>query len=622
MTTEDDDERRKKRKGNHIIVWTLMGLLVVGLSGFSITNFGGGVTSIGRVGDRDISTDDYARALQQELSALTAQFGRNFTLTQAQSLGIDRQVLQRLVAQTALDNEAARVKLSVGDMTVAQQITETPAFQGTAGQFDRETYRFTLDRNNLTESAYEATLRADLARQLLTGAIAGGFTAPAALTDTLYNWVGERRGFSLLRLTAADLTAPLAAPADDALRAFYDANIAQFTAPEAKRIRYAALLPEAIAADQPVEDSVLQQLYNDRIDEFVQPEKRLVERLVYPSAEDAAAAKARLDAGEAFETLVADRGLALEDIDMGDVTAADLGAAGDAVFALDGPGVVGPFDSDLGPALFRMNAILTAQEVTFEDAKPDLALEIQADAARRAIADKVDAIDDLLAGGASLDDLAREQGMAVDTLDYVAAADAPEGIAAYPAFRTAADALAEGDFPEAVLLDDGGVVVMQFVETVPATPIPFDTARDDVTAAFAADAEAKALAARAIEVKAAVEAGQSLGGFGIVQRTANIAREGFVEGAPADLMAAVFSMSAGELRVIEGPGFVGVLRLDDITAAAQEGEEVDALKGAIAGQVEQALAQDALQLFSNALTNEAGIYLDQSAINAVHAQFN
>ncbi|MFN4128939.1 MAG: SurA N-terminal domain-containing protein [Paracoccaceae bacterium] len=622
MAKDSDDTPRKKGKGSQIVVWILMAMLVVGLGGFGITNFGGGLTSIGRVGDREIDTNTYARALQQELAALSAQFGQNISLSQAQSLGVDRQVLQSLVAQTALDNEAARLKLSVGDAVVAQTITESPAFQGTAGRFDRETYRFTLNRNNLTENAYEATLRADMARQLLTGAIAGGFVAPAPLTDTLYNWVGERRGFSLLRLSVEDLAVPVPEPTEEALTAFYEANLARFTAPEAKRIRYAALLPESIAADQPVDEATLRRMYDSRIADFVQPERRLVERLIYPSDDAALDAMARLEAGAAFETLVAERGLDLEDIDLGDVTQDALGDAGEAVFALDGPGVVGPFDSSLGPALFRMNAILAAQEISFDAARPDLAVEIQADAARRAIADRVETIDDMLAGGSTLEEVAQEEGMVLDTVDYVASQTAQEGIAAYPSFRAAADKLVEGDFPEAVLLADGGVVALQFVALVQAAPIPFDAARDAIGAAYAEDATAKALAERAIEVKAAVEGGASLGAFGIVQRTANIAREGFVEGAPPALLTAVFGMSPGDLRVIEAPGFIGLVRLDEVLPAATEGEGVAALKGAIAAQVEQALAQDALQLFSNALTEEAGIFLDQSAINAVHAQFN
>lgn len=620
--TSEDDTPRKKGKGSQIVVWALMAMLVLGLGGFGITNFGGNLTSIGKVGDREISLNAYARAVQQELRSLSAQFGQNISFSQAQAFGVDRQVLQQIVAQTAIDNEADRVGLSVGDVTVAAEIQKTNAFHGTAGGFDRETYRFALDRANLTETEFEASLRADIARQVLTGAVAGGFTTPAIVTETLYSYIAERRGFSMLRLTESDLTTPVATPTEDELTAYYDANIAQFTAPEAKRITYAALLPDAIAADQPVDEATLRAMYDERIDSFVQPEKRLVERLIYPSQAEAEAAKAALDAGTAFETLVSDRGLALSDIDLGDVSREELGAAGDAVFALTEPGVVGPFDSDLGPALFRMNAILAAQETTFDEAKADLAVEIQTDAARRAIADKVEAIDDQLAGGATLEDLVRDQGMVLETVDFVANAPSPEGIAAYPKFREAATALAESDFPEAVLLDDGGVVALRLEEIVPPTPIPFETARDDVAAAWGADALTKALSDRAVEVKSAIEGGQDLGAFGIIDRTANIARDGFVENAPPALMQAVFAMAATEIRVIEGPGFTALVRLDEITPAAQDGDGPAALKASIATQVEQGMAQDAMALFSNALTNEAGITLDQSAINAVHAQFN
>lgn len=622
MAKDNEDTPRKKGAGSQIVVYSLMAMLVVGLGGFGITNFGGGLSAIGSVGDREIPMNRYVRALQAELNAFSAQSGQQVPMAQALALGLDRQVLQSLVAQTALDNEADRIGLSVGNETVAAEVTKAPAFHGTAGTFDRETYRFALDRANMSEAEFEGDLRADLGRQLLTGAIAGGFVAPASVTDTFYAWIAERRGFSLLRLTAADLTTPLADPSDDDLTAFYQANIAQFTAAEAKRFTYAALLPEAIAADQPVDEAALKELYQDRIADFVQPEKRLVERLVFPSAEEAEAAKARLDAGTSFETLVADRGLGLDDIDLGDVSREDLGAAADGVFGLTEPGIVGPLDSDFGPALFRMNAILSAQEVTFEDARADLAMEIQGDAARRAIADQIEAIDDLLAGGATLEDLAKEQGMTIGTIDFVANSPSPEGIAAYPKFREAAIAAQEGDFPEAVLLDDGGVVTLRLEEIVPPTPIPFADAREDVVAAWRSDATAKALAAQAIDIKAAVEGGASLGSFGIVDRTARIARDGFIENTPPELLTAVFAMQPGELRVIEGPGFTGIVQLDDINAADPEGDDAAALKGAIAAQVEQALSQDALTLFTNALTNEAGISLDQTAINAVHAQFN
>jgi peptidyl-prolyl cis-trans isomerase D len=621
MSKAPETETPKKRRGASVMAWVLMAMLIGGLGGFGVTNFGGGITAVGKVGAREITTNDYARALQQELNAFGAQFGQQINLQQGMALGLDRKVLQSVITRAALDNEAARIGLSAGDAVVASEITSMAQFQGTTGSFDRETYRFTLQQNNLTEADFENGLRGDIARSLLQGAIVGGFETPAALTDTLFAWAGERRGFSMLRLTEADLPTPLPASTEAELTAYHDANIDTFTRPEAKRLTYAALLPSDLAKDMPVDEAALKDLYQARIAEFVIPEKRLVERLVYGTEEEAKAAKARLDAGETFEALVVERKLTLEDIDMGDVSKADLGAAGEAVFALEGPAVVGPFQSDLGPALFRMNAVLSAQETTFEEARDTLASEMQTDAARRAIADKVEAVDDLLAGGASIEDAAKEQGLTIATTDYAEGADDNDEIAGYPAFREAAAKIGEGDFPEAILLDDGGLVVLRLDEIVPPTPQPLDAVRDKVTAAWKADALAKALADYATAAKAAVEGGAALGAYGIVEVTSKIDRQGFVEGAPDTLLPAVFEMAKGDLRVIEAPGFTALVQLDSIAPAETEGEDATALRDSIKVQAAQAIAQDAFTLYTQALTTEAGITLDQAAINAVHAQF-
>ena len=71
-----------------------MAALVVGLAGFGI-GAGGGLSSqnVARVGDRPVTADDYARAMQQELRALNAQIGRSLTMAEARQYGVDRMVL-------------------------------------------------------------------------------------------------------------------------------------------------------------------------------------------------------------------------------------------------------------------------------------------------------------------------------------------------------------------------------------------------------------------------------------------------------------------------------------------------------------------------------------------------
>ena len=613
-----EEAKRPKGKAQEVAVWILVGLLVLGLGGFGVTNFSGGVTRIGSVGDTDITADDYARALQTQVREISEQFGQPLSMQEALAFGIDKQVIQNIVTRAALDNEAQRIGLSVGDEVVAAELMSMDSFKGVKGDFDREAYRFTLDRSRMSEAEFEAGLRRDISRQLLQGAVSGGFAAPRPLTETLYAWVAERRGFSLLRLSEADLQTPVAEPTPEQLKAHYDARIDRFTRPEAKRITYAALLPEAIAKDQPVDDAILQKMYQDRISEFVVPERRILERLVYPDQAAADAAKARLEGGTPFEALVAERNLTLDAIAMGDVAKDELGDAGETVFAAGEGAVVGPLASDLGPALYRVVAVLAAEETTFDAARETLAIEIQTDAARRVIADKIEAIDDLLAGGATLEDLEKDLGLTVAQVDYVSGRQGEAVIEGYPAFRAAADAVQVDDYSEAIALEDGGVVALRMDEIVPAAPIPFEEAAEAVAEDWRKEAVAAALSARAVEITSAIEGGAAIGSFGIVDVTPETARDGFVEGAPDSLMPAVFKMAEGDVQVIEGPDFVGVVRLDRIAPAATEGDEAVAIRAALSAQIEQAIASDAFAAFTNALTAEAGISLDQSAINAVH----
>ncbi len=621
----DDQPKKKKNKGTSALTWLMTGMLILGLGGFGVSNFGNTVNTIGSVGKIDLAVRDYAQAVRDEAAKLSQQMGVQIAVQQAIGFGIDRTALSGLVTRASLDNAALSAGLSVGNETVAHEVMKERAFIGSSGGFDRSVYREALSRAGWREADYEESLRRDVSRSLLSGAVSGGFAAPGAATDAIYQWVAERRGFSLIRLSEANLTAPLAEPDEAALRAWYDANIAAFTRAESKRIRYAVLLPETIAADMPVDEPAIRAMYDARIAEYVIPPRRLVERLVYPDAEAREAAQARLTSGEAsFEDLVSARGLSMDAVDMGDVSESELGEAGAAVFA-GAEGAVVAAETSLGPALFRINGLLPGEETSYEAAHDDLAQEVKLEAARHEINVKIDEIDDLLAGGATLDDLASQTGMVIGQIDYVPGAAGPgaqtdDKLEGYQAFRSAADAIQEGDFPEAVVLDDGGVVSMEFVETVPPAPIPFDEARPEVLTALQQHNLREALTARGLEMKSAAESGTDFATLGTVQTVAETSRDGAtLDNVPAAVLDAAFSMTEGDIRFVEDGAFIGLLRLDQVTAAPTTGDEAEALKAAISSQLEQAVSQDAFTAFTAAMADQAGIRIDQTAINLVNS---
>ena len=608
-----------KNKASQTAVWILLGLLILGLGGFGVTNFGGSARQIGEVNGQPISTQDYFRALRTDLDGMSRQLGRNLSFAEASVFGFDANTRARLVAQALIDAETDRLGVSVGDARLAEEIRGLQGFQSATGGFDRTMYRLSLEQNSWTEAQFEARLRADIARGVVQTALATGFTGSEAAAQTLFAYLAETRSFSVLQLTEADLGAPLGTPDAAVLQAHHAANPDVFTRPEARRITYAALLPQDVLDQVPVNEAELQALYQSRIDEFVQPERRLVERLVFGTDAQAAEARARLDAGTAdFEALVAERGLTLDDVDMGDVSRQDLGAAADGVFALEDLGVAGPLPTPLGPALFRMNAVLAAQETTFDEAREALVAEFAQDGARRLIADRVEEIDDLLAGGATLEDLAKDAGMVLGTVDLVAGA--ADGIAAYPEFRDRANKATDGDFPEAFLLADGGVVALRLDAVLPPEVQAFDLVAEQVEAHWHAQELSAALVNLAQSRQAAVDAGAAMGTQGVVSVYAAMPREGRVDGAPADLMAQVFAMTEGQTRIISEGGFVALVRLDAVQLADLTSEDATAFVPAMSQRFGQQQGADAFELFARALEADAEIYLDQAAIDAVHAQ--
>lgn len=606
--------------GKSTVVWVLLAMLILGLGGFGVTSFSGGNAAIGAVGDTEISVNDYARALRSEMNAASAQLGQPVGMAEARAMGLDRQVQGQIFGEAAISEQARRLGLSVGDAEITRQIQSARAFQGLNGQFDRETYRQALRNEGYTEATFETQLRADVARSILQTAVVGGVTAPATLTDAYAAFLTESRDLELAEVTEADLSATIPEPTEDALKAWHQEHAAEFTAPETREITYVWLTPLMLRDQVQVDDAALQAAYDARRDEFVQPERRMVEELVYPSAEEAAAAKAKYDAGEAsFADLAAARGLSLEDIDMGEVTRDRLGPAADAVFALEEPGVVGPIESALGPALYAMNAILPGQEVTLEEARDELVGEAEMARARKMIGDQTADLEDRLAGGATLEQMAEETEMELGTLSFGPGTDA--GIAGYEAFRAAAAAVTEEDFPELGNLDDGGVFALRLDGITPAALKPFDEVRDQVAASWRAAQLTTLKSERAAEIVAAVEGGATLASAGVlVESHGAVPRTGFLPGVPQGLLPKAFETEPGKAAVVTEGGRVFVLSVTRVIAGDPASDEAAQVRSAAGRQIGQSMANDLIALYASAAQAEAGLTIDTAAINAVQAQ--
>ena len=445
---------------------------------------------------------------------------------------------------------------------------------------------------------------------------------PDTLSDTLIKYVGARRSFTWALLGEDALESPVAEPTEEQLRAYYESNTNAFMLPDTKELTYVSLTPDMLLDSIDIAEDAVRQLYEDRrSSEYEQPERRLVERLVFADKARAESAMAQLEvSGTTFEQLVQDRGLQLSDIDMGDVTREDLGEAADEIFAADTGAVVGPLPSDLGPALYRINGQLAARTTAFEDVKGELRDELASERARRQIETMFEDVEDRLAGGATLEDVAQETELVLGILSW--STQSYEGIAAYTAFNAAATQVSDTDFPELTFLDDGGIFALRLDKTLDARPEPFEDARDGVAAAWTRDAVQSALTAQAEGVKSNMETSPDLSETGVAFRIENgLTRTAFLEGTPPDFMNQVFEMNKGEVQIVPSENGVVIVRLDDVLPP-EDSAEMAQIRTAITEQMSQTLAQALFNAYARDSQLRAGARIDEQALNAVLSSFN
>ena len=258
--------------------------------------------------------------------------------------------------------------------------------------------------------------------------------------------------------------------------------------------------------------------------------------------------------------------------------------------------------------------------MTFEEATPELRAELAAARARRTIQDQTDGINDMIAGGATIEDLATKTDLDLGSIDWTE--NVTDGIAAYDDFRTAAAALQTGAYPVLGTLADGGVFVARLDSITPPTVQPLAEVRDAVVAGWTKAATQAALLLQADGIATAISGGASFESLNLTPTVSpSMSRRDFVELTPPDFMTQAFTMDPNATKMLDGGDFAVVLRLDAIAAADLTDPALVAERDQINAQVSQAIAQDVMEAYATAIQTRTKVTINDAAVAAVNQQF-
>ncbi|MDB2386728.1 SurA N-terminal domain-containing protein [Shewanella sp.] len=450
----------KIREGSQgVIAKSILVLVILSFAFTGVSSYLGSSTEVAAatVNGEEISNAALEQAYDNERGRLEQQFGDMFaTLSADESYmqGVKQSVLERLVAEKLLDQNAAELGLRVSDEQIRNAIKQEPAFQ-TNGAFDNDRYLAILRQLGYQANSFRDMMRVDMTRRQLVATLVGSeFVLPSEV-EFLATIQEQTRDVDYKIIDASPFLAETSVT-DEQIQAYYDANLAQFLRPEIISLDYIELDANQLAKDITITEADAQTYYDEHKAQYLQPEKRLAAHILIGLEDDNAQDKARaiyqkLQNGEDFATLAkaesqdtfsGEQGGQLDWFEQGVMDP----EFDEALFALNKGDYSDVVKTNFGYHIIKVLDIQAGEQAPFADVKDEIIAQLQQQEAvdkfyelQQVLADTSYEIPDTLA------ESAKELGVKVKTTPEFTRNRAPE-LFSHPAVLKAA-------FSSDVLLD-------------------------------------------------------------------------------------------------------------------------------------------------------------------------
>ena len=609
----------------------VMGFLVISFAIWGIGDIFRGFTrnEVATIGDTEISIDQFRQYYNDRLQQLGRQIGRPITPDEARARGLDRQLLGQLIAETTVDEQAKRLRLGVADADIAQRIANDPSFRGANGQFDRTRFEQIIRQAGFTESRFVGEQRRAVLRRQIALSVTGDLKAPTTAMAALNQYQNEKRRIEYMAI-AAPQAGDVPAPTPEVLSKYFEERKTLFRAPEYRKITLLALAPADLAKPDAVSDSDAKSYYEQRKDTYGRPEKRELRQIVFPSPEEAAAARERIAKGASFDDIAKERGVNASDTDLGIVAKSEIidPAVADAAFALKPGETSAPVKGRFGTVLLQVGKIEAGEQKSYDQVAAQIKNEIAESRAKTEIGSLRDKIEDERAAGSTLAEAAKKLGFKSVNIEAVdRSGRAPDGrpVASVPQTPNVINAVFASDVgvdTDALQLPNGGYIYFDVTGVTPSRERPLDEVKDQVSVRWRDDEIAKRLQAKADDLVAKLKAGTSFaqvaGETGLKVETAADLQRGKPGGfIPEKVVDAVFRTPKGAPASAEGSKeterfIFQVTEVADPTfdASSQQGK-------AIATVLQNSYTDDVVGEYIARLENDFGVTINQSALNQV-----
>lgn len=413
--------RTIRERSTGIIGKTILGLLIVsfavwGIGDMLVTHPGQEI--VAKVGKTTISRSMLEREMQKDVAQLRQRLGEEYRAEILGMLNIPQQVAGRMVMQELQKQETIELGILPSNEEVAKVLRDDRMFQNEDGRFDKKRFEYILRQNGLSERDFVAIMRDDIARRLLSQIISGTYPVSDLTVQVLQAAEQESRSISLYSIQKPELS--IEEPTDEELETYYQKVSRAYLIPEYRKINYVTFSSADVKNRVKVTNEELKALYEERAGEYNMPERRDVTLLLYTGQEDASKAADLLKSGvKTSEVVKQVPPMNPNKTSMEGITKAQLTEElQEPAFSLSQGAVSEPIASGFGYHVLRVDGVTAPSTKSFAEVEQSLRNELNSIRMGDEMIAFGDELQDALAGGQSLSEVAKEFNLNVSSVDF------------------------------------------------------------------------------------------------------------------------------------------------------------------------------------------------------------
>lgn len=485
------------------IAGIIVGLLIIPFALWGINQYfgGGGQAVVANVNGAEIKQQEFKQDFYRQRMRMQQMLGKQYD-ARLFDPQIKKRVINDLVNQQLLLQNADKVGLRVSDETVAATIRSINAFRED-GAFSAARYEQQLKSQGESPTVFEHRVK----QMTLASQLPDGLASTVLVTDDEIDNVirlqQQKREFRYFVLPVSKYKDSSVVD-EAAIKSYYEKNLDQYMTPEQVSVQYVELsmadIESNLAKNNPPTEKQLREFYESNASKYAVPEERKARHILIQVGEGAdkatieAARKkaedllAKIKAGASFSELAKkysdDPGSAQQGGDLGYFARGVMDPAFEkAAFSLKVGEVSEPVRTSFGFHLIKLEAIRESRAKKFEDVRNELVKAYQKDAAERKYYDLAEKLTNLsYETPDSLSEVANQLGLKLKQSSLFTRAGG-SGVFANPRVVDAAfsdDVLTQGYNSEPVDVGENHVVVLRLSQHKEASQLPLDKVQDQV----------------------------------------------------------------------------------------------------------------------------------------------